>query len=609
MKVKNFNKIRNQGSEFAISRDVKDTLKNSYGLLQIKILKILLIISCFIILSTLIFLQIIKAANYQKMAELNSIRRQEIKPLRGVIFDQNQQELVKNKANFTLMARPFDLYQKKEIKQEIINFLIQKNLDKKTIQEIKEKLTNYSYLPIILKKNIPYEQGIKLIPKITNWPGVFLQESFQREYLYPECSHVLGYTGFVNQDDLKQSNFYSISDIKGQAGIELSYEKQLRGIKGEKKIQVDSLGRENKILNLTPSQKGQDIILNLDLKIQQELTKILKEQMEFFDVKKSAAIVLNPQNGAIIALISLPSFDNNLFTLNFNQEDYQKLLENPNQPLFNRGIAGEYPPGSTFKLIVGAAALEEKLIDQYFTVNSTGGIRIGEWFFPDWQPQGHGRINIVEALAWSVNTYFYTIGGGYKKTTGLGLEKITKYAKMFNIGSLSNIDINGEKAGFVPSKEWKLSYKNEPWYLGDTYHLAIGQGDILATPLQVALWTSFFANQGTLYQPQIKKNPPKIINQNFITQENIEIIRQGLRQAVLTGSASSLASLSVKSAGKTGSAQFSKNKKPHGWFTGFAPFQNPELVITVLMEQGGGAKSAVAVARNFLDWYFKELDA
>lgn len=615
MKIKGFNQRALEGAEFLPHQNFEQiSLKKKYENTLIIFLKIGIIFIALILISFLIYLQGFYGNYYKNLAEKNRIRIQEIKPLRGIIYDRNRVPLVQNKPKFTMLAAAFDVY---SIKSDQIDKIVEniKNLypGDKEIDNIALKLKTVSYVPIVLKKNITYEQGIKLIPIIEEWPGVYLLENFNREYIYADLmSHILGYTGFVSEDDLINDSFYTISDIKGKTGIEAAYETELRGIKGQKRIQIDSLGKEDKLIDYIYPQKGFDIFLTIDLKLQEELTRILQEQMSKFNVQKACAVVLDPNNGEILAMVSLPSFNNNLFTSAFDEEEYKALIQNPNNPLINRVISGEYPPGSTFKLIVGAAALEEKIVDKNFTVISTGGIRVSEWFFPDWAPLGHGEVNIIGALSWSVNTYFYTIGGGNENLKGLGLNRIAKYARMFYLGQTTGIDLPGEAPGFLPSREWKLSHKKEPWYLGDTYHLSIGQGDILVTPLQAALWTSFFANNGSFYKPHIVKQKIQTFNlvgvdKNIISSHNISLIREGLREAVRSGSARSLNSLNIDAAGKTGTAEFANTKKPHGWFTGFAPFNDPKIVITVLMEEGDGAGSAVPVARDFFDWYFKKV--
>lgn len=608
MKIKGFNFRRYEGVEFTTIAAPQNTLKRKHDTKRIAILQLGLGLFTVIFIGTLMSLQVVHGGYYRNLAERNRIRVKEEKPVRGIIYDRNHIPLVKNEPQFSLLAIPLDIYKQETIIVAIISELEKKGIGEEELLNIKKKLKKFSYLPVVLVKNISYEDGIKLLPTIDKWHGVYLQEQFAREYSFKELlSHIIGYTAPVTEQDLVTDSFYSSSDIKGKSGVELVYEKQLRGTKGETHVQVNSLGEENRLIQYIPSKKGTELTLTIDSAIQEQLNHILQEYMKKYGVTRASAIVLNPNTGEIIALISLPSFDNNLFTHQFNQADYEALFSNSDNPLFNRAIAGEYPPGSTFKLIVGAAALQEGIIDSRFTVTSTGGIQVGMWHFPDWKAGGHGVVNIREALAWSVNTFFYTIGGGYGTQQGLGLQRLIAYGKKFNLGGQTGIDLPSEGSGFLPSEEWKLEKKKEPWYLGDTYHLSIGQGDLLVTPLQVALWTSFFANRGTLYVPHVvKKESSDIIDKNLISSNNIEVIREGLRDAVRYGSAQSLNNLSTAVAGKTGTAQPANSKKPHGWFTGFAPYPEPEIVISILMEESGGAETATPIAREFIDWYFKK---
>ena len=558
MKLKNFNFRCIEGTEYAVSIPIQDTLRRQYGIPHILLMRMLMIAISVILIARLGYLQIITGKQYQALAENNRIRIQEIKPIRGIIYDRNLVPLVKNQPSFTLMATPVDLYEQNYPIDRLINELSMIYPDAPELQGARVALASYSYIPVILKKNIRYEEGIQLIPKMENWPGIFLQENATRGYLFKDIfAHILGYTGFVDNDDLTHDSYYSLTDNVGKSGIELMYENALRGVKGKKYIEVNSLGKEDKLLDYAQPQKGDDIILTIDANLQEKLTEVLQNTMKKFGVTKSAAILLDPHTGEILALISLPAFNNNIFTVELNKNVYNELIQNPDTPLFNRAVSGEYPPGSTFKMIVGSAALEEKIIDENFSVLSVGGIRVGEWFFPDWLPQGHGRVDIREAVAWSVNTFFYIIGGGTEGFGGLGIEKINLFAAKFNIGSQTGVDLPNEASGFLPNPLWKKQNKKEQWYLGDTYHVSIGQGDLLVTPLQVALATSFFANSGTLYKPHIVKQKPQIIDKNFISEHTIDIMREGLRDAVRLGSARSLESLHIEAAGKTRNAQFS----------------------------------------------------
>jgi len=336
-------------------------------------------------------------------------------------------------------------------------------------------------------------------------------------------------------------------------------------------------------------------------------------------------LAIDPRNGGILALVSIPSFDNNLFAQGISKKELTDLEKDPNEPFLNRALLGQYPPGSVIKPLIAAAALEEKIISPYQSINCTGAITIFNEYnpeivyrFPDWKT--HGLTNIIKAIAQSCNVFFYTVGGGYNDIEGLGVDRIKKYLEYFGLGEETGIDLPNEEKGLIPDEEWKkMAKQGEEWYLGDTYHLSIGQGDILVTPLQMAMALSSIANGGILYQPQItdkiidldgnlvKNISTKIIKKDFINLDNIKVVQEGMRQAVIDGSAVSLSSLSIDVAGKTGTAQFGNKGETHAWFIGYAPYENPEIVIAVLVEAGGeGHKSAVPVAKEILKWYFSK---
>ncbi len=311
--------------------------------------------------------------------------------------------------------------------------------------------------------------------------------------------------------------------------------------------------------------------------------------------------------------MSFPNFDNNEFIKGLSPESFDKIIQDKNEPLLNRAIAGQYPSGSTIKPLIAAAALEEGIISPDKQLNCPGQLTLKDkynpnifWTFPDWK--AHGPVNMNKAIAESCNVYFYTIGGGYGDIEGLGIEKIAKYLKLFGWGQALGIDLPGEMTGLVPSPLWKEETKDEEWYIGDTYNVSIGQGDIGVTPLQLAIATAAIANNGKVFQPQLTENSePNIIRQGFIEEDFLEVVKRGMREAVISGSAKALYDLPVKAAGKTGTAQVSKTKAPHSWFTVFAPYDNPEIVLTILIENGGeGSVTALPVAKEVLSWWFSK---
>ena len=644
----------------------KGMVTRSFNFAKLKYLVLIAVLALSVLIARTAWLQVIRGEHYYLLSEDNRLRGEIIEPKRGIVYDRNLLPLVRNKANFVLYLRPIEL-PKAELERDALLREISTALERGKINdslsgidtgsvsiegrnldlvsdgsvfyEIKELLSTVkigslqSYQPLSIQDNIDYETAMLISLKLPDWPGVFLTNKIRREYLVAgesdteiatttSLSHILGYTGKISESELADlRSGYSLIDYVGKVGLEYSWEKELRGLSGRKNIEVDALGRQKKVVSETSAQDGYNLQLSLDLKLQQEIERILQEKISGEEPKHASVIVMDPRTGAIRALVSWPAYDNNAFARGIKQGEYDELIDNPNRPLFSRAISGEFPSGSTIKPIFAAGALQEGTITDKTTFLSTGGLRIGQWFFPDWQAGGHGLTNVRRAIAFSVNTFFYYIGGGYGDFQGLGLDGLVKYSRLFGLGEKSGIDVSGEVAGFVPTRAWKEQEKNEPWYIGDTYHFAIGQGDVLVTPLQVANYTAAIANGGTLYRPHlvdkimdsdnqlVRSVAPEVIRDNFISPSNMEIVREGMRQTVTIGSGRYLNSLSVDVAGKTGTAQWSTQKDNHAWFIGFAPYDNPEVAITILVEEGGeGSAISTRIAYDILSWYFSSAE-
>ncbi len=620
----------------------KETIGNSFDLSKVSFLIILLLSGLGLLLGRSAWLQVVRGDYYHDMAEGNRIRIEKIKPRRGVIYDQNKISLVRNQANFMLYVVPADMPNDQDklnsIENRIRSILGEDIASKiiKAMQSVSLKSLQ-AYQPIFITDNIKYEKAILLNLEAKDWPGISLEDRSRREYLFMgtstikqldeksqynlfSLSHLMGYTGKINQAELQKfGNEYGPLDYIGKMGVEYFWETELRGLNGKKQIEVDALGNEKKIIGENLAIDGHNLLLSLDVKLQLKLEAVLHKYLDKLKLQRASAIALDPRNGEIIAMVSLPAYDNNLFAQGISQADYSALISHIDRPLVNRSISGQYPSGSTIKPVMAIAALEEGVINEYTHFYSTGGIRIGQWFFPDWKIGGHGRTNVRKAIAESVNTFFYYIGGGYQDFQGLGVDRIVKYYQLFGLGSQLGVDLAGEASGLIPSKQWKKEVKHEPWYVGDTYHMSIGQGDVLVTPLQVAVFTAVFANNGKLYRPHLVRsildNNDQLISdtdvtpirENFLDDYNVQVVKEGMRQTVTAGSARSMQSAPVAIAGKTGTAQWSSIKNNHAWFTGFAPFDKPKLVITVLVEEGGeGSSVAVPIANEVLSWYFGE---
>ncbi len=619
--VKDYNFNRTAGDFFDTFGEEQKKLGLFINKRKFVILIFILVFAWCIIFFRIFYLQIIKGDDYRLIADGNRIRIKRIEPRRGIIYDTNFKALLRNSAKFSLEVMPVDLPEDQEELLEIERKLAEKlNGEKINLADYLSDNVLENFQPRIIKESLQYEQAMNLMVLAQDLRGISVVIGHKREYPYQGyLSHILGYMGSISEEEYRElrDDGYYFDDKIGQSGLECSYESILRGEFGKKKIEVDSLGKEIKELAREDSTEGRNLVLALDIDLQIKATDLLLATLKRFNLKKGSVVAIDPKDGSVLALVSLPTFDNNIFSEKLSEETYQSIVQDPNQPMFFRAVLGEYPPGSTFKIIMAAAGLEDGIIDENTSFLSTGGIWVGQWFFPDWKSEGHGLTNVKKAIANSVNTFFYNIGGGYKEFLGLGLEKINFYARKFGMGEKMGIDLPSEAKGFLPSKEWKETVKDELWYIGDTYHLSIGQGDILVTPLQVAMFTSVMANKGILYEPRLLEGfvedqnvyyiQPVIKDKDFISEDNIVIIREGLRASVISGSAQYLSTLPVTSAGKTGTAQFGSNNQTHAWFTGYAPNDDPEIVLTILIEEGGeGSSVAVPLARDILLWYFRD---
>ncbi len=571
------------------------------------------------------YLQIIQGKHFGVVADGNRIRIVDVKANRGIIYDRNNKVLVENVAGFAVVAIPVDLPEDAATRASLIDEISQITaVPAPDLEKLLAVATKHSYQPIVLAENITQDQAIAIRILSGRYPGVTLRTYNYRHYLLPEnqlsLSHVLGYPGKIEESKREQylATGYSFDDYVGKAGVELSYEKELKGVNGKQQVEVDALGEAKEVLATDKPIPGKNLVLTIDAELQAETERALRSALTQFNKDRGAVVALDPRNGEVLALVSIPGYDNNLFSRGVSQADYSSLINDPAMPLFNRTISGAYPSGSTFKLIMAAAALQEGIITPQTTVNSSGGISVGQWFFPDWKAGGHGVTNVVKAIAESVNTFFYTVGGGYNDIPGLGVDKIMEYARKFHLNEKLGIDLPNENEGFLPSREWKEKTKNERWYIGDTYNVSIGQGDIIVTPLQIASWTSVFANGGTLYRPHVAKDfidedtglvqsvAVSTIDSGFIKPEHVAVVNQGMREGVLSGSGRRLSTLPISAASKTGTAQWSSTKPPHAWVTAYAPYENPQIVLTVLLEEGEeGSRTAMPVVYDVLNWWAK----
>ncbi len=607
---------------------------SSFSMKKAIIVGAVFLCGCFLLLSRVFTIQIVSGSAYRKDAEQNRERVLPIPSERGLVYDRNGIQLTTNIPNFALALVPQDLPRQQAEREEVIQKLSKiTNQTPEDIREIIEQYKSYRFESIVIEDDIDYETALRIIVEAADLPGISIQRGSKRLYAPtssvaiaykpeeagPAFAHLLGYVGKLSPSELETyyAKGYLPSDTIGKTGVERTYEADMRGTFGKKRVEVNAFGQEQSVLSEDPPVPGEHLILSIDANMQLALYDILQRTLTAANKTRASAIVLDPRNGEVLAMVNIPSFDNNDFSGGIDTATYKGYIENPDQPLFPRAWAGTYPSGSTLKPAIAAAALNEKVITETTSFLSNGGLRVGVWFFPDWQAGGHGITNVRKSLAWSVNTFYYYIGGGYNNFVGLGVEKIAEYLRTFGFGSKIGIDLPGEADGFIPSKQWKLDTKHEPWYIGDTYNVSIGQGDILVTPLQIANMTATIANGGTEYRPHVVKAlenavtkeerefAPEIVATGAAAPEYLSIIRLGMRDCVIFGSCRRLATLPVNVAGKTGTAQWNSNKANHAWFTSFAPYDHPQIVLTVLVEEGGeGSAIAAPIANDFYRWWW-----
>jgi len=563
------------------------------------------------------YLDSIKGDYYKEVARGNRIRSVVIKAPRGNILDKYGHILARNVPSVDIIVVPSDLPKSYEDKKIIVNILADiLGMDNGNLEALILTQNEKSLDPVLVKENISQEQALILAEKMLYLPGIYLEKTAIRNYENSVMfSHVIGYDGKITREEMDQNDGYLMTDYIGKAGIEKTYEKELRGAAGAHQVEIDSKGTIKKNLGIIPPQPGSDLVLHIDEELQKKLYDAIVQVLEKTETKTASAVAIDPRNGGVLAMVSIPSYDNNLFARGIGNDEYKSLISDKSLPLLNRATAGEYPPGSTVKPALASGALSEGVITPTTIIDGLGGaLHIGNFRFGDWKV--HGPSDVRRAIAESNDIFFYTIGGGYGNISGLGMTKMKKYYNLFGFGQLTGIDLSGEESGFIPDEEWKKEKIGEKWYVGNSYHAAIGQGYVSATPLQLANYTASIANGGTLYVPHVvnrikntsgtdKFVSPEIIRKDFVSREVMNVVREGMRQTITEGTAQSLKDLPVAVAGKTGTAQFGSEDKTHAWFISFAPYESPEIAMVVLAEGAGeGHSSSVPVTKEIYEWYF-----
>lgn len=572
-------------------------------------------------------IQILNGEKFFILAENNKGKISLITPERGIIYDRNMKKMVSNAPSFDLFC---DKRKFSNVEGELL-FKIKKISEIVDIDyyDLEKIILESSDQLIMVSENLTHEKMLVLESKIGEIPECYIEGSVIRNYFLGEAfSHLLGYVGRVSQDEFINKKSYAINDKSGKSGIEKFYEDYLRGTPGKIELQKTAIGIERGKKIISEPLSGDNIVLNIDSELQLKIYEELEKGIKNVGSQKGSVVAMNPKNGQVLSIVSYPSYDNNLFSKGISVYDFNLIINNKLQPFFNRAISSRYPTGSTIKPFEAIAALQEGIISPDKLINDIGYIEIKSKYdssvvyrFGGVKP--HGLVDMRKALAVSSNIYFYTIGGGYENQKGLGPTKLGEYLSLFGWGSSTGIDLIGEYSGFIPSPDWKKSYKKENWWDGDTYNLSIGQSDLQVTPIQLAVAYSAIANNGTLYKPQIlnkiisnscdlennliKEFKPEIIRENFIDKKNIEIVKEGMRDSVRKsyGSAYFLNNLPVNVAAKTGTAEIGKDGYYNTWVSVFGPYEDPEIVLIVTIEEVEGLRSgSLTVANEILKWFF-----
>lgn len=608
-----------EDSIMTVTQKEKANIESPFKRKSLSIIWYGMVFSIVCLMARVLYLDLWRGEYYTQVSRENRVRIIPIKAPRGNILDKFGKVLARNMPSLDAVIFPAKLSAdgvERKAEADLAAQILE--MDPGNVEMIIESQDRKSPEPILLKENITQDQALIISEKSKDIPGIEVDRTAMRSYENSSIfSAIIGYDGKATKKEIDKNKGYLMTDYIGKTGIEKSYEKELRGVYGGHQVEIDSLGNIKKDLGVINPQPGSDLILNIDEGLQKKIYDSLAAVLEKTNTKTAAAVAINPQTGGVMAMVSLPSFDNNLFAQGISNEDYKNIIGDKNLPLLNRVVSGEYPPGSTIKPAVAAAALTEGTITPETTVtDSSGAINVGSWRFGDWKT--HGVVDVRKAIAESCDVFFYALGGGYANIPGLGMDRMKKYENLFGFGSPTGIDLPSESSGFIPSEDWKLQRFKEKWYIGDSYHCAIGQGFLTATPLQLANYAAAIANGGTLYSPKVVNRIKKVngeeefvkasvIRSNFISKNVMNVVREGMRQTVTDGSAQSLKDLPVAVAGKTGTAQFGSEDKTHAWFISFAPYDNPTIAMAVLVEGGGeGSSLAVPVTKEAYQWYFSQ---
>jgi penicillin-binding protein 2 len=541
-------------------------------------------------------LQAIQGSHYRELSEQNRMRDFTIPAPRGVMYDRRGQPIVTNRAAFTVSVLPMEVRQPGRLAEALGPVI---GMDRDEIRMRIEAGRRRPFEPVPLRRNVSKTVILSIEENRIDLPGVVIEAEPVREYLHGSlAAHALGYLGEITEGELRSMPGYRAGNLIGKTGVERVYDEVLRGSAGRLRVEVDATGRPQRVLDRQTARPGQSLVLNLDVTLQ----AVAEAQLSG---KVGAVVAMDPRNGDVLALASAPPYDPALFAGGISAAGWRGLTSDRRIPLLNRAAEGTYEPGSLFKIVTGMAALSERVATRDSIFHCTGALVLGRWVFRDLA--AYGTVNFIRGTQVSCNVMFWTLG------RMVGHAHLSRYAMGLGLGRPTGIDLSAEAAGFIPTAEWKQRTWKEPWYPGDTLNMAIGQGWVLTTPLQIARMASAVANGGTLYRPRLVR---KILSAGgaevramapageptgvVLPPAALQTMREGLRAVVAGGTGRAAAVEGLEMAGKTGSAENPRGR-PHAWFVGYAPADRPALVVVAFIEHGyrGGITAAPIVKAMF----------
>ncbi len=593
-------------------------------------LGVVLFIVGLLIVSRVVFLNAASGAYYSGRAAANVAQSQATPAPRGVIYDREGEALVKNNAVFAAYLDPHqfltNLSAQAGTMQGIQNIF---GMSSDTVWSMLSQSEAQDFaVPIVLSDDLTPSQLVNVQAISTSYPAILLKSDFQRSY--PDgaiFSSVLGYTGHVTQADLANNPDLTAQDFVGKAGIEKYYDSTLEGSPG---VEVQFKNAQGQVLKAQQQSNptiGRSINLTIDGGLQTYFYNRLASGLAVLGRQVGIGLAINPQNGQVLSLINLPGFDGNVFSHPASSSaEIQNLLTSSDRPLFDRVVSGFYNPGSTIKPLDAVAVLKNGIVDPNREIYSAGYIMVPDPYnsstpkkYMDWRYQGN--VNLASALAQSSDVYFYVVVGGSPVSTpmlndpsdygiaGLGIDQLHSWWEQFGLGKVTGIDLPGEAEGFLPTPQWKQQKMGTPWLLGDTYNVAIGQGDLLVSPLQLLSYIDAIANGGTIYRPYLNMSSTPVVNEDLTSLlPQIQDVQEGMREGVTSplGTAYTLHDLPFSVCAKTGSAQVQNNQQENALFVGYAPCDNPQIALLILIENSKqGSLNAVPIAKDVLNWYYE----